>query len=160
MGDVARGWPFGVVELRKPALTMHVYEHVCSTVSRRCGPLPIVGSLVRITFFLLSVSTVKMSAPLPPSAYESKVHVPFAAVVVTLTIATAAVSLRTYTRGYMIRQFGMDDWAAIVALVFAMASGIMVATSLCSSFSSSCLPVLNKFRQQTAYTALVVILWL
>lgn len=77
-----------------------------------------------------------MSAPLPPSAYESKAYVPIAAVAVTLSLTTAAVSLRTYTRIYMIRQFGMDDWAAIVALVFAMACGIMIAISMSCSFSS------------------------
>ncbi len=48
---------------------------------------------------------------------ESRAGVPIAVVTVTLTIATTAVCLRTVTRAFVIHQFGMDDWAAIVALV-------------------------------------------
>jgi hypothetical protein len=50
-------------------------------------------------------------------------------VTVSLTLATTAAVLRSYARAVMIRQFGADDWAAIVALVLALGSGIMVASS-------------------------------
>ena len=69
------------------------------------------------------------TVPLDPALYESRAGVPIAVVVTCLTVAVAAVSLRTYARAVLIRQFGADDWAAIVALVFAMGSGIMVASS-------------------------------
>jgi hypothetical protein len=67
--------------------------------------------------------------PLDPALYESQAGVPIAVVSVVLTIAFTAVCLRTYTRAVMIRQFGADDWAAVVALVLAMGSGILVAAS-------------------------------
>jgi hypothetical protein len=37
----------------------------------------------------------------------------------------------------MIRQFGADDWAAVVALVLAMGSGILVAASAYPSSSAA-----------------------
>ena len=70
------------------------------------------------------------TTPLDPALYESRAGVPIAVVVTSLTVSLAAVSLRTYARAVLIRQFGADDWAAIVALVFAMGSGIMVASSV------------------------------
>ena len=71
----------------------------------------------------------EITTPLDPALYESRAGVPIAVVVTSLTVAVAAVSLRTYARAVLIRQFGADDWAAIVALTFAMGSGIMVASS-------------------------------
>lgn len=62
--------------------------------------------------------------------YESRAGVPIAVVTITLSIATTAVALRTYARAVMIRQFGADDWAAVVAVILALGSGIMVASSL------------------------------
>ncbi|KAK3330040.1 hypothetical protein B0H66DRAFT_542599 [Apodospora peruviana] len=70
-----------------------------------------------------------MSTTSDPSFHESRAGVPIAVVSVCLTIATIAVCLRTYARAVLIRQFGMDDWAAIVALVLAVGSGVMVATN-------------------------------
>lgn len=62
--------------------------------------------------------------------WESRAHVPITVVTVVLGLASLAVGLRTYARAVVIRQFGMDDYAAITALIFAMGSGIMVASSM------------------------------
>ncbi|CCC07814.1 hypothetical protein SMACR_01380 [Sordaria macrospora] len=61
--------------------------------------------------------------------WESRAHVPITVVTVVLGLASLAVGLRTYARAVVIRQFGMDDYAAITALIFAMGSGIMVASN-------------------------------
>ena len=66
-------------------------------------------------------------AALDPALLESRAHIPIIVVTMVLFLASSAVGLRTYTRAVLIRQFGMDDYAAIVALVLAMGSGIMVA---------------------------------
>ena len=73
-------------------------------------------------------------APLDPALYESRAHIPITVVAVVLSLATLLVSLRSYTRAILINQFGMDDYAAIIALVLAMGSGIMVASSKCWLF--------------------------
>ena len=70
------------------------------------------------------------SPPLDPALYESRAHVPIIVVTVALSVATASVCLRTYARAVMIRQFGADDWAAIIAIILALGSGIMVASSV------------------------------
>ncbi|KAJ0164648.1 hypothetical protein CTA2_527 [Colletotrichum tanaceti] len=44
-----------------------------------------------------------------------------------LSIAFLAVSLRIYVRGFLIRQIGMDDWAAIVAFLLVFGCGFAVA---------------------------------
>ncbi|KXX80580.1 hypothetical protein MMYC01_202240 [Madurella mycetomatis] len=79
---------------------------------------------------------------LDPDSYESWAGVPIAVVTVSLAIATTAVCLWTYARAVLISQFGADDWAAIVALILAMGSGIMVAASAFTSsgraFSVAC----------------------
>lgn len=67
--------------------------------------------------------------PLDPALYESQAWVPITAVAVTLGVATLCVGLRTYCRAVMIRQFGWDDWCAILAVVLAIGSGLTVATS-------------------------------
>ena len=68
--------------------------------------------------------------------WESRAHVPITVVAAVLSMATLAVGARTYARAVLIRAFGMDDYAAIFALIFAMGSGIMVASSMfCVSFS-------------------------
>lgn len=69
--------------------------------------------------------------------WESRAHVPITVVTVVLSFAMLAVGLRTYARAVVIRQFGMDDYAAIIALLFAMGSGIMVASS------KSCVRITN-----------------
>ena len=76
--------------------------------------------------------------PLDPALLESRAHIPIIVVTMVLFLASTAVGLRSYTRAVLIRQFGMDDYAAIVALVLAMGSGIMVAyVSSTSSFPSN-----------------------
>ncbi len=73
-------------------------------------------------------------ASAPPTLadpYESRAAIPIAVVTTGLAVSLIAVSLRTYARAVMIRQFGYDDWAAIAALVFAIGSGSMVCTSPC-----------------------------
>ncbi|KAK5655401.1 hypothetical protein OQA88_5671 [Cercophora sp. LCS_1] len=67
--------------------------------------------------------------PLDPALYESRAHIPIAVVTTVLTLATAAVGLRTYARTVLIHQFGWDDAVAIAALVLAVGSGIMVASN-------------------------------
>ncbi|KAB5584948.1 hypothetical protein GE09DRAFT_1048168 [Coniochaeta sp. 2T2.1] len=52
----------------------------------------------------------------PALTMESRAYVPIAVVVVTLTIATTAVILRSYTRAILIQQFGYDDIGAIISL--------------------------------------------
>ncbi|KAK0667334.1 hypothetical protein QBC41DRAFT_374776 [Cercophora samala] len=64
-----------------------------------------------------------------PDKYESQAGVVIAVVTLCLAVATTAVGLRSYSRATLIRQFGMDDWAAIVALLLAMGSGGMVASN-------------------------------
>ncbi|KAK4167243.1 hypothetical protein QBC43DRAFT_204141 [Cladorrhinum sp. PSN259] len=75
------------------------------------------------------MSTTTPSPELDPAVFESRAGVVIAVVVTTLSIATFAVGLRCYSRAVLIRQFGMDDWAAIVALLFALGSGTMVASN-------------------------------
>lgn len=78
------------------------------------------------------MSTAEDAAPpLDPALYESRAWVPIAVVTSTLTIATISVCLRVYTRAFMLRSFGKDDWAAIIAVILAISSGIMVTTSTC-----------------------------
>lgn len=71
------------------------------------------------------------TAPLDPALYESRAGVPITVVAVGLAIATTCVGLRTYLRAVIIRQFGLDDWAAVLAVILAIGSGTMVATSMC-----------------------------
>ncbi|KAK1757853.1 hypothetical protein QBC47DRAFT_341077 [Echria macrotheca] len=73
-----------------------------------------------------------MSAPAEPldaALHQSRAHIPITVVSVVLSLASIAVGARCYARAVLIRQFGMDDWAALVALVLAMGSGIMVASN-------------------------------
>ncbi|KAL2271334.1 hypothetical protein VTJ83DRAFT_705 [Remersonia thermophila] len=65
--------------------------------------------------------------PLDPALYESMAGVVIAVVTVCLTVAVTTVCLRTYTRAAVLRQFGADDWAAILSIIFAIGSGTMVA---------------------------------
>lgn len=75
------------------------------------------------------MSTTTPTAELDPAVFESQAGTVYAVVIVTLSIATISVGLRTYARAIMIRQFGMDDWAAIAAVLLAIGSGIMVASN-------------------------------
>lgn len=77
------------------------------------------------------MSTTTAAAPqLDPALYESRAWVPIAVVAPSLTIATACVALRVYTRAVMYG-FGYDDGAAVLAMVLALACGIVVAASPC-----------------------------
>ncbi|KAK0751657.1 hypothetical protein B0T18DRAFT_403057 [Schizothecium vesticola] len=67
--------------------------------------------------------------PPDPALLESRAHIPIIVVTVVLCLASTAVGLRSYTRAQLIRQLGMDDIAAICALVLATGSGIMVASN-------------------------------
>jgi hypothetical protein len=69
------------------------------------------------------------SPPLHPSYYADRSGVPIAVVTATLIIATACVCLRIYTRAFIIRRFGPDDWAAVIAIILVIGSGVMVALS-------------------------------
>jgi len=73
-----------------------------------------------------NMSTANVVPP-DPALLESRAHIPIIVVTVVLCLASTAVGLRSYTRAQLVRQFGMDDMAAICALVLAMGSGIMVA---------------------------------
>ncbi len=76
------------------------------------------------------MSATGEAPPLDPAYLaESRAHVPIAVVSVVLSFATLAVAARSYARTVLIHQFGMDDWSAIVALILALGSGIMVASS-------------------------------
>lgn len=52
---------------------------------------------------------------------------PIAVVVATLTIATTAVILRSYTRAVLIKQFGYDDIGAIISLVSCCFSAVLAS---------------------------------
>lgn len=69
------------------------------------------------------------AAPELADPYESRTAIPIAVVSTGLAVSFIAVSLRTYCRAILIRQFGYDDWAAILALIFAIGSGSMVCAS-------------------------------
>lgn len=89
-------------------------------------------------------AAITMSAPtelLDPALYESRAYIPTTVVSVVLSLATLTVGLRCYARAVLIRQFGIDDWAILVALVLAMGSGIMVASS---GFTNVDCPHLSK----------------
>ena len=75
------------------------------------------------------MSTTTPTPESDPAVFESQAGTVLAVVITTLAIATISVGLRTYSRAVMIRQFGMDDWAAIAAMIFAIGSGTMVATN-------------------------------
>ena len=81
-----------------------------------------------------------------PSGPGNRSWVSITVVTTTLSMAFTAVCLRFYTRGFLIKQLGMDDYAMLVALVsvlldmfetswlifhqfFAIACGIAITTS-------------------------------
>ncbi|KAK4193246.1 hypothetical protein QBC35DRAFT_100231 [Podospora australis] len=100
---------------------------------------------------------------LDPALYESKAYIPITVVAVTLAIATTAVALRSYARAVLIRQFGLDDWAAIVAVILAIGSGTMVASNTIYghgrhiAFVSTMMPPTTIFKYfRTFYTSIVL----
>lgn len=63
---------------------------------------------------------------LPPGSYDSRVSTTIGVTVSTLSVASIAVVLRTYTRGWIIHQMGIDDYFAIFSLLFAYGTGITI----------------------------------
>lgn len=53
----------------------------------------------------------------PAYAAENRAWVTISVASVTLFLATLSVLLRVYTRMALIKQFGMDDFAAVVTMV-------------------------------------------
>lgn len=56
-------------------------------------------------------------AGLPPGFDDDKSWVAIFTVSLCLTVATLMVGLRIYTRMFITKQMGMDDWAAVITLV-------------------------------------------
>jgi len=54
---------------------------------------------------------------LPPGSYDSIAPTVVGTVVLCLVVSTVAVGLRLYTRRFIMKQVGIDDYLAIVALV-------------------------------------------
>lgn len=54
---------------------------------------------------------------LPPGMNEDKSWVAIFTVVLCLTVATFMVGLRIYTRAFITKQLGADDYAAVFTLV-------------------------------------------
>lgn len=69
------------------------------------------------------------TATLPPGSYDSQVSTTIGVTILCLSIASAVVVLRTYTRGWIINQMGVDDYFAIASLLMAYGTGIAI---LCS----------------------------
>ncbi|RYO99942.1 hypothetical protein DL764_006651 [Monosporascus ibericus] len=65
-----------------------------------------------------------------PEAAESKAWVTIAVVSTTLSIALVALGLRVFTRSILVKQFGADDWAALVAGFCALTCGLLVAINI------------------------------
>ncbi|TLS31201.1 hypothetical protein PpBr36_02175 [Pyricularia pennisetigena] len=57
---------------------------------------------------------------------ESRVPNIYASVIISLTAVTVVVLARIYTRVFVIKTFGLDDWAAALSLLFTLACGIVV----------------------------------
>lgn len=71
-------------------------------------------------------------APLPPGSYDSRVSTTVDVTVFCLSIASVVVVLRTYTRGWIVNQMGVDDYFAIASLMIAYGTGVAI---LCSKTS-------------------------
>jgi hypothetical protein len=57
------------------------------------------------------------SSQLPPGSFDDRSPVVIGSVVFCLVVATVAVSLRIYTRKFVINQLGIDDYFSVFALV-------------------------------------------
>ena len=53
-----------------------------------------------------------------PGYHDDRSGLAIFCVVFCLAVATIMVGLRTWTRRFIINKMGMDDWAAIIALVW------------------------------------------
>ncbi|KAH8846547.1 hypothetical protein MCOR27_002143 [Pyricularia oryzae] len=61
--------------------------------------------------------------------HESRVGNIYASVIISLTAVTVVVLGRIYTRLFILKTFGLDDWAAAISLVFTLACGILVGVN-------------------------------
>ncbi|KAI1393975.1 uncharacterized protein F4822DRAFT_386677 [Hypoxylon trugodes] len=57
-------------------------------------------------------------------AHDDRANVLIGAVCLVCTIATTVVALRFYTRSFMLKQLGIDDYLIFVAWAFALATGV------------------------------------
>ncbi|KAK4171790.1 hypothetical protein QBC36DRAFT_390887 [Triangularia setosa] len=64
--------------------------------------------------------------PLPANAHEDKSYTVISVIIFCLIWSTAMVGMRLWTRGKMIKQFGMDDYACIVGLMTTYGSAIAI----------------------------------
>ncbi|TLD19747.1 hypothetical protein PspLS_09334 [Pyricularia sp. CBS 133598] len=58
--------------------------------------------------------------------HESRVGNIYASVIISLTAVTVVVLARIYTRLFILKTFGLDDWAASISLLVTLACGILV----------------------------------
>lgn len=72
------------------------------------------------------------AAALRPGSNDSRVSTTIGVTVLCLSVASATVVLRVYTRGWIMNQMGVDDYFAIASLLIAYGAGIAI---LCSKYS-------------------------
>ncbi|GAP92805.1 putative integral membrane protein [Rosellinia necatrix] len=67
-----------------------------------------------------------MQLPVDPESlpHDNRAHVLIIVVVVVLSIASISVGLRIYTRAYLLKQIGLDDYLSLLALLMAFATGV------------------------------------
>ncbi|KAK7442888.1 hypothetical protein Landi51_09436 [Colletotrichum acutatum] len=68
-----------------------------------------------------------MEVPPGMSPDDSRVPIVVGVTSFVLSVAFLAVSIRVYTRIFVIRQFGMDDWASVFAFLLVLGCGLAVA---------------------------------
>ena len=79
---------------------------------------------------------------LPPGTNDDKSWVAIFIVVLCLTVATLMVGLRIYTRRFITKQMGMDDWAAVITLVRLFI--LVYLQGKCPRHAGSCSSVLTQ----------------
>jgi hypothetical protein len=71
------------------------------------------------------------TAALQPGSNDSRVSTTIGVTVLCLSVASATVVLRVYTRGWIMKQMGVDDYFAIASLLIAYGTGIAILCSMC-----------------------------
>ncbi|KAB5583271.1 putative integral membrane protein [Coniochaeta sp. 2T2.1] len=66
------------------------------------------------------------TTPLPPGPYPSQAPIAIGVTILCLSIASAVVVLRTYTRGWILNKMGTDDYFAIASLLLTYGAGIAI----------------------------------
>ncbi|KAH9434614.1 hypothetical protein MCOR02_006609 [Pyricularia oryzae] len=61
---------------------------------------------------------------------ESRVAEIYSAVIICLIAVTVVVLARIYTRLFVVRTFGLDDWTAAISLPFTVACGVVVGVNI------------------------------